>query len=141
MGHLSAQKTHGATSRSLWVLSPCVLTRGIILMNMNSSSSSAIRLLAQQSMKRDLSQETRELIDLKALVAVTKAIDFSAIAELQLAQEGSTRVEPIESLRTADLYPAILRDVELVGYNMPTPIQRYCIPATILWQESVRGLS
>ncbi|EGO56765.1 hypothetical protein NEUTE1DRAFT_111200 [Neurospora tetrasperma FGSC 2508] len=220
VGHFSAQKTHSATSRSLWVLSPCVLTRGIILLNKYSSSSLAIRpLLAQRSMERDLSQETRELTGPTSLVAVTKdvqslglaairqrveeieaglllhmmrhemrmtlgisplhqprpiykatdcpertcknctwfsqlttlgwprsaprksaSIDFSANAELQLAREGSTRVEPIDSFRTADLHPAILCNVKLAGYDMPTPIQRYCIPATVLWQESVRGL-
>ncbi|KHE85215.1 hypothetical protein GE21DRAFT_1307834 [Neurospora crassa] len=184
MGHFSAQKTHDTTSRSLWVLSPCVLTRGIILMNMNSSSSSAIRLLAQRSMERDLSQETRELIDLKALVAVTKYVaacrhqveeieasllshmmrhemrmtlgisplhqprpiykatdPLRELARIALAPTCPARAEPIDSFRTADLHSAILRNVKLAGYDMPTPIRRYYIPATVLWQESVRGLS
>ncbi|KAK3487068.1 hypothetical protein B0T13DRAFT_491898 [Neurospora crassa] len=162
MRHFSAQKTHGTTSRSLWVLSPCVLTRGIILMNMNSSSSSAIRPLAQRSMERDLSQETRELIDLKALVAVTKGVRKLASLlshmmrhEMRMTLGNSplhqprpiytptrpARAEPIDSFRTADLHSAILRNVKLAGYDMPTPIRRYYIPATVLWQESVRGLS
>ncbi|EAA35674.1 DEAD-domain-containing protein [Neurospora crassa] len=58
-----------------------------------------------------------------------RGIDFSAIAELQLVQEGPTRVEPIDSFRAAGLHPAMLRNVELAGYDVPTPIQRYCVPA------------
>lgn len=58
-----------------------------------------------------------------------RGIDFSAIAELQLVQEGPTRVEPIDSFRAAGLHPAMLRNVELAGYDLPTPIQRYCVPA------------
>ncbi|KAK3490537.1 uncharacterized protein B0T23DRAFT_443521 [Neurospora hispaniola] len=164
MGHFSVQKTHRATSRSLWVLSPCVLTRGIILLNKYSPSSSAIRpLLAQRSMEQDLDQGTRELIDSKALVAATKGVRRLGLAPIRQratdcpertcknctwfsqlttlgGPEGSNRVEPIESFRTADLHPAILRNAEIAGYDMPTPIQRYYIPATVLWQESVRGL-
>ncbi|KAK3951954.1 P-loop containing nucleoside triphosphate hydrolase protein [Pseudoneurospora amorphoporcata] len=58
-----------------------------------------------------------------------RGIDFSAIAELELVQEGPTRVEPIDSFRDAGLHPAMLRNVELAGYDVPTPIQRYCIPS------------
>lgn len=58
-----------------------------------------------------------------------KGIDFSAIAELQLVQEGPTRVEPIDTFKAAGLHPAMLRNVELAGYEVPTPIQRYCIPS------------
>ena len=58
-----------------------------------------------------------------------RGIDFSAIAELQLIQEGPARVEPIDSFKTAGLHPAMLRNVELAGYEVPTPIQRYCVPA------------
>lgn len=58
-----------------------------------------------------------------------RGIDFSAIAELELVQEGPTRVEPIDSFKTAGLHPAMLRNVELAGYEVPTPIQRYCVPA------------
>ena len=58
-----------------------------------------------------------------------RGIDFSAIAELELVQEGPTRVEPIDNFRDAGLHPAMLRNVELAGYDVPTPIQRYCIPS------------
>ncbi|KAK0615763.1 P-loop containing nucleoside triphosphate hydrolase protein [Bombardia bombarda] len=56
-------------------------------------------------------------------------IDFSAIASIELFQEGPARVNPIASFESAGLHPVMLRNVELAGYDAPTPIQRYCIPA------------
>ncbi|KAM7208854.1 putative ATP-dependent RNA helicase [Naviculisporaceae sp. PSN 640] len=56
-------------------------------------------------------------------------IDFTRIASIQLYQEGPTRVEPITTFEEANLHPAMLRNVELAGYTVPTPIQRYCLPA------------
>ncbi|KAL2128862.1 hypothetical protein VTI74DRAFT_8549 [Chaetomium olivicolor] len=56
-------------------------------------------------------------------------LDFSKIAEIELFQEGPARVEPISSFKDAGLHPAMLKNVELAGYETPTPIQRYCLPA------------
>lgn len=44
-------------------------------------------------------------------------------------QEGPARVDPISKFEDAGLHPAMLRNVELAGYAVPTPIQRYCLPA------------
>lgn len=52
-----------------------------------------------------------------------------SIASIELYQEGPARVEPISTFEEAGLHPAMLRNVELCGYTIPTPIQRYCLPA------------
>ncbi|CCC05567.1 hypothetical protein SMACR_09582 [Sordaria macrospora] len=62
--------------------------------------------------------------------------EVSAIAELELVQEGPTRVGPMDSLRTARRRPVILRNVELAGYDVRTPIQGHCVPAAVLERES-----
>ncbi|KAJ4298547.1 hypothetical protein N0V88_003577 [Collariella sp. IMI 366227] len=58
-----------------------------------------------------------------------QGLDFSKIAEIALFQEGPARVEPITTFKDAGLHPAMLKNVELAGYEAPTPIQRYCLPA------------
>ncbi|KAI3327023.1 P-loop containing nucleoside triphosphate hydrolase protein [Xylariaceae sp. AK1471] len=58
-----------------------------------------------------------------------QGIDFNKIDTIHVTQEGIQRIEPIHSFKDAGLHPVMLRNVELCGYNKPTPIQRYCIPA------------
>lgn len=38
-------------------------------------------------------------------------------------------MDPIASFQDAGLHPVMLKNVELAGYEVPTPIQRYCLPA------------
>ncbi|KAH9436970.1 hypothetical protein MCOR02_000633 [Pyricularia oryzae] len=56
-------------------------------------------------------------------------IDFKVIREIAVVQEGPVRVEPALRFEDAGLHPAMLKNVELCGYKVPTPIQAYCIPA------------
>ncbi|KAI8632807.1 P-loop containing nucleoside triphosphate hydrolase protein [Xylariaceae sp. FL1651] len=58
-----------------------------------------------------------------------RGIDFSKIDNITVTQEGMKRIEPIRLYKDAGLHPAMLKNIELVGYKTPTPIQRYCIPA------------
>ncbi len=51
------------------------------------------------------------------------------ITEIEMVQEGPARVDPIIAFEDAGLHPAMLRNVQLAGYQIPTPIQRYCLPA------------
>lgn len=51
------------------------------------------------------------------------------IQQIDVLQEGLVRIDPIKSFDNAGLHPAMLRNVQLCGYHVPTPIQRYCIPA------------
>ncbi|KAK4187317.1 DEAD/DEAH box RNA helicase [Podospora australis] len=55
--------------------------------------------------------------------------DFETITSLELFQEGEVRVEPIINFDHAGLHPVMRRNVELAGYMVPTPIQRYTLPA------------
>lgn len=54
-----------------------------------------------------------------------------------LFQEGPDRIEPIFRFADAGLHPAMLKNVELCGYKVPTPIQKYCIPAISLGYDVI----
>ncbi|KAI1259857.1 P-loop containing nucleoside triphosphate hydrolase protein [Xylariaceae sp. FL1019] len=58
-----------------------------------------------------------------------QGINFNKIDSIDVHQEGMERIVPITHFKDAGLHPAMLKNVELAGYKMPTPIQRYCIPA------------
>lgn len=61
----------------------------------------------------------------------TKLLIYYRLAEINVRQEGETRISPIENFDHAGLHPAMRRNVELAGYNVPTPIQMYCLPAIV----------
>ncbi len=52
-----------------------------------------------------------------------------SITEIKVFQEGPAHVDPIMTFKDAGLHPAMLKNVEMSGYEIPTPIQRYCLPA------------
>ncbi|GKT62333.1 DEAD/DEAH box helicase [Colletotrichum tofieldiae] len=56
-------------------------------------------------------------------------LDFSAISTVEVTQEGTIRVEPVHSYKDAGLHPVMMENVELAGYDAPTPIQKYTMPA------------
>ncbi|ROW10604.1 hypothetical protein VMCG_01907 [Cytospora schulzeri] len=58
-----------------------------------------------------------------------QGIDFTKIEMVHLEQEGPVRIAPIKSFEDAGLHPAMAKNVELAQYKVPTPIQKYCIPA------------
>jgi ATP-dependent RNA helicase DDX3X len=58
-----------------------------------------------------------------------KAKTLSRIAELTVVQEGTVKIEPVRKFEDAGLHPVMLENVKLAGYNVPTPIQQYCLPA------------
>ncbi|KAK4145337.1 P-loop containing nucleoside triphosphate hydrolase protein [Dichotomopilus funicola] len=66
-----------------------------------------------------------------------RGIDFKGISEIELTQEGPTRVQPIATFKDAGLHPAMLKNVQLAGYDVPTPIQRYCLPAIHLGYDVI----
>ncbi|KAH8907772.1 DEAD-domain-containing protein [Coniochaeta sp. PMI_546] len=68
---------------------------------------------------------------------VSHGIDFSKIAEIELIQEGPVRIQPIAKFADAGLHPVMLRNVELCGYEVPTPIQKYCLPAISLGYDVI----
>ncbi|KAI0013764.1 P-loop containing nucleoside triphosphate hydrolase protein [Xylariaceae sp. FL0662B] len=58
-----------------------------------------------------------------------QGIDFSKVLAINVVQEGIKRITPISDFNSAGLHPAMLKNVKLAGYRIPTPIQRYCVPA------------
>ncbi|KAG9231263.1 putative ATP-dependent RNA helicase ded1 [Amylocarpus encephaloides] len=60
---------------------------------------------------------------------VKAGIEFEKIREIEVFQEGVTRLSPVRSFDDAGLHPAMLANVKLAGYCTPTPIQAYSMPA------------
>jgi ATP-dependent RNA helicase DDX3X len=60
---------------------------------------------------------------------VKTGINFSAISQLDVIQEGNIRLDPVRRFEDAGLHPVMLENVKLAGYEVPTPIQQYCLPA------------
>ncbi|QPH18825.1 hypothetical protein C2857_003925 [Epichloe festucae Fl1] len=58
-------------------------------------------------------------------------LDFSKIDQIEVQQEGPTRIQPIRHFRDAGLHPIMLENVQLMGYDFPTPIQKYTIPSML----------
>ncbi|KEY68700.1 hypothetical protein S7711_00574 [Stachybotrys chartarum IBT 7711] len=56
-------------------------------------------------------------------------LDFSKIDEIEVQQEGPVKISPVRYFKDAGLHPVMLENVELSGYDTPTPIQKYTIPA------------
>jgi len=52
-----------------------------------------------------------------------------SIKELKVTQEGTVHLDPVRSFKDAGLHPVMLKNVQLAGYDIPTPIQQYCLPA------------
>lgn len=52
------------------------------------------------------------------------------ITTIEVFQEGPVRIDPIGlDFKDAGLHPVMQRNIELSGYKVPTPIQRFAIPA------------
>ncbi|KAF4345965.1 ATP-dependent RNA helicase [Fusarium beomiforme] len=64
-------------------------------------------------------------------------LDFSRI---EVQQEGPTKIDPIRSFKEAGIHPAMLENIELCGYDYPTPIQKFAIPS-ILSGHDVIGIA
>ncbi|KAG5982939.1 hypothetical protein E4U55_001075 [Claviceps digitariae] len=58
-------------------------------------------------------------------------LDFSKIDQIDVQQEGPTRIQPIRNFQDAGLHPVMLENVKLMGYDFPTPIQKYTIPSLL----------
>ncbi|EHK23957.1 uncharacterized protein TRIVIDRAFT_114785, partial [Trichoderma virens Gv29-8] len=67
-------------------------------------------------------------------------LDFSAIESIDVVQEGPQRIEYIKTFADAGIHPVMMKNVELSGYQVPTPIQKFTIPA-ILQGYDVIGIA
>ncbi|SPO00026.1 related to ATP-dependent RNA helicase [Cephalotrichum gorgonifer] len=66
-----------------------------------------------------------------------RGVDFTAIAEIEVVQEGPVKIDRIDSFRDAGLHPVMLRNVELAGFEAPTPIQKYTLPSIHLGYDTI----
>lgn len=58
-------------------------------------------------------------------------LTFTRIDVIQVQQEGPLQIAPIHSFKDAGLHPAMVENIILCGYDSPTPIQKYTIPAIV----------
>jgi ATP-dependent RNA helicase DDX3X len=63
-----------------------------------------------------------------------------SIDTIEVHQEGPAKISPIKSFKDAGLHPVMLENIELSGYDNPTPIQKYAIPS-ILQGHDVIGIA
>lgn len=61
----------------------------------------------------------------------------SRIAQISVNQEGEERVNPINSFAESKLHPAIVENTALAGYQVPTPIQKFVIPAVLSGKDVI----
>ncbi|EGX95029.1 DEAD/DEAH box RNA helicase, putative [Cordyceps militaris CM01] len=61
-------------------------------------------------------------------------LDFRRI---EVKQEGPVQIVPIRSFDDAGLHPVMLDNVKLAGYDHPTPIQKYTIPAIVQGRDVI----
>lgn len=54
-----------------------------------------------------------------------------SVAQIDVSQEGAIRIKPIKHFSDAGLHPVMLENIQLAGYEVPTPIQQYTIPSVI----------
>jgi len=75
-------------------------------------------------------------------VALTRPPDessltISRIKEISVVQESVTQVKPVRFFDDAGLHPVMLANVKLAGYEVPTPVQAYCLPAILKGHDVV----
>ncbi|KAI2615355.1 P-loop containing nucleoside triphosphate hydrolase protein [Hypoxylon sp. NC1633] len=56
-------------------------------------------------------------------------LDISKITQINVFQEGEERIIPIDNFENAGIHPVMQKNIAMAGYVVPTPIQKYCIPA------------
>ncbi|KAJ4147840.1 hypothetical protein LMH87_002342 [Akanthomyces muscarius] len=64
-------------------------------------------------------------------------LDFRRIESIEVKQEGPVKINPINSFKDAGLHPVMLENVKLAGYDHPTPIQKFTIPAIVQGRDVI----
>lgn len=96
-----------------------------------SSLSSSVTLLpvtSELASTSDGSFNTSHLLHL---------LTASSIESIEVKQEGPVKIEPISSFKDAGLHPVMLDNVKLAGYDHPTPIQKFTIPAIVQGRDVI----
>lgn len=56
---------------------------------------------------------------------------------MKVVTETTNRPDPIRSFKDAGLHPIVLDNVTKCGYDVPTPIQAYTIPAVMAGRDVI----
>lgn len=59
------------------------------------------------------------------------------ISKIDVVQEGPVKIDLIQSFQDAGLHPAMLENVKLAGYEVPTPIQKCTLPSIQLGHDTI----
>ena len=83
------------------------------------------------------------------MLALNLMADRTRLAEIAVTFESETRIKPVTKVswlslpllsnadilfaqfEDAGLHPVMLKNIELCGYKVPTPIQAYCLPSVL----------
>jgi hypothetical protein len=68
---------------------------------------------------------------------MTAGLRYFRISMIEVHQDSTTRIKPMTNFDGAGLHPVMRRNVALAGYNIPTPIQQYCLPAVLLGYDVI----
>ncbi|EMC98174.1 hypothetical protein BAUCODRAFT_121063 [Baudoinia panamericana UAMH 10762] len=63
--------------------------------------------------------------------------DHYSNLNIEVFIDGRERVQPVKEFADAGLHPVVLDNINLVGYEKPTPIQQYAIPAILQGRDVV----
>ncbi|KAL8796803.1 MAG: hypothetical protein Q9195_000886 [Heterodermia aff. obscurata] len=51
--------------------------------------------------------------------------------------ESEAKIRPITKFEDAGLHPVMMKNIELCGYQLPTPIQAYCLPSILTGHDVI----
>ncbi|KAK2757266.1 hypothetical protein FQN54_004780 [Arachnomyces sp. PD_36] len=64
-------------------------------------------------------------------------VKFDHLREIKVTAETTHQPAPIRSFDDAGLHPVVLNNIRLCGYQIPTPIQAYSIPAVLAGNDLI----
>ncbi|KAK2760494.1 hypothetical protein FQN53_007874 [Emmonsiellopsis sp. PD_33] len=62
---------------------------------------------------------------------------FDHLREIKVTAETTAQPDPVKNFDDAGLHPAMRENIRLCGYNVPTPIQAYAIPAVLTGNDLI----
>ncbi|KAL1968112.1 hypothetical protein VTN77DRAFT_2242 [Rasamsonia byssochlamydoides] len=64
-------------------------------------------------------------------------LKFETLRDIKVTAESTEQPNPVKSFADAGLHPIMLENIRLCGYNVPTPIQAYSIPAVLTGHDLI----
>lgn len=72
-----------------------------------------------------------------AISEVSFDLGLYRISEISVIQEGPVKIDLVQSFRDAGLHPAMHRNIQLAGYEAPTPIQKCTLPSIHMGYDTI----